>query len=149
MIKLGKLTDYAIAVMGQLSKEGGTVSRSAHYLSDKTGVPEPTVAKVLKLLAKENLVESLRGAAGGYKLSKAPEEISMGEIITALEGPIELVACVEGSAESCNVSATCPVRGRWDPLNNAIKEALGKVKLADMVPSGCENHEQVVMRGMK
>ena len=140
MIKLGKLTDYAIVVMGQLSKESEGVSRSAHHLSGKTGVPEPTVAKVLKLLAKESLVVSVRGAAGGYKLAKAPDRISMAEIITALDGPIALVSCVEGSDESCKIASTCPVKGHWDPLNNAIKEALEKVKLADMGASPCGNN---------
>jgi len=139
MIKIGKLTDYAIVVMGQLSKEGCGVSRSAHYLSDKTGVPEPTVAKVLKLLAQEGLLDSVRGAAGGYKLSKTPDKISVAEIITALDGTIAIVSCVEGSAESCKVAATCPVRGNWDWVNKAIKAALEEVKLSDMTIPPCGN----------
>jgi FeS assembly SUF system regulator len=137
MIKLGKLTDYAIAVMGQLVKEGKEASRSANYLAEKTGVPEPTVAKVLKLLAKGNLLESARGAAGGYKLSRTPDQISMADIITVLDGPIAIVSCVEGSNEDCKMSGTCPVKGHWDPLNDAIRAAFEKVRLADMVFAPC------------
>lgn len=137
MIKLGKLTDYATVVMGRLAKEGADVSRSAHYLSDKTGVPEPTVAKILKLLAQEGLLESLRGVTGGYRLSRTPDQISIAEIITALEGPIAIVSCVEGSGEDCRLDPGCPVKGNWDPVNDAIKAALEGVKLTDMIISSC------------
>jgi FeS assembly SUF system regulator len=136
MIKLGKLTDYAIAVMGQLVDAESACS--AHHLSGKTGIPEPTVAKVLKLLSKENLVTSERGAAGGYKLAKQADQVSIGEIITAMEGPIALVACVDGQDENCNMSGTCPTKGKWSRVNDAIKSALESVKLKDMLsPPAC------------
>lgn len=136
MIKLGKLTDYAIVVMGQLAREGAENSRSAHYLSDKTGIPEPTVAKVLKVLSKGNLVTSERGAAGGYRLAKEPGRISVAEIITVLDGPIAIVACVEGSDEECRAAANCPMKGNWDKVNDAIKRALEGVMLTDMLSTG-------------
>jgi FeS assembly SUF system regulator len=145
MIKLGKLTDYAIAVMGQLSKDEAG-SSSAHMLSEKTGVPEPTVAKVLKLLAKENLVVSIRGAAGGYKLSKPAGQISIAEIITALDGPIEIVACVDGGGNDCKASGSCPVKGNWDRVNDAIKGALAGIKLTEMVVPACKAHHAIGMR---
>ncbi len=137
MIKLGKLTDYAIAVMGQLVREGIESAHSAHSLSDKTGIPEPTVAKVLKLLSKGNLVVSERGAAGGYKLVKQAEQISIGEIITAIDGPISIVACVDGQHESCAMWGTCPTKGNWDRVNDAIKSALEGVKLTEMLSAPC------------
>ncbi|MBI3441083.1 MAG: SUF system Fe-S cluster assembly regulator [Proteobacteria bacterium] len=133
MIKLGKLTDYAIVVMGQLFKEGTNVLRSAHFLAEKTSIPEPTVAKVLKLLAQAGLVESLRGAAGGYRLAKPPALITVADIITAIEGPITIVSCVEGSGEDCKLQATCLAKSSWAPVNNAIRRALETVKLTDMV----------------
>jgi len=136
MIKLGKLTDYAIAVMGQLTREESAIS--AHVLAGKTGIPEPTVAKVLKLLSKEDLVISERGAAGGYRLAKTADDISIGAIITAMEGPIALVACVDGQDENCNMSGTCPTKGKWSRVNDAIKLALESVKLKDMLsPPAC------------
>lgn len=139
MIKLGKLTDYAIVVMGQLAQEAaanGSVSEascSAHYLSEKTGVPEPTVAKVLKLLSGGGLLTSTRGAAGGYKLLKPVEEISIAEIITTMEGPIAIVTCVDGHEKDCGLSATCPTRSNWNRVNDAIKSALEGVKLVEMI----------------
>lgn len=133
MIKLGKLTDYAIVLMGQLSKEGVGTSSSAHYLSEKTGLPEPTVAKILKKLANKNLISSVRGAAGGYKLSREAKQISIAEIVTLLEGPIAVVTCVKGNTGSCAAKGICPVRGNWDHLNSAITSALEGVSLASIM----------------
>ncbi len=133
MIKLGKLTNYAIAIMGQMAIEEESVPRSAHYLSEKTGVPEPTVAKILKMLAGGQMVVSARGVTGGYRLARTADEISIGEIIAVMDGPITIVTCVDGHAEHCGMSATCPTRGNWDKVNNALKEALEKVKLSEMV----------------
>ena len=137
MIKLGKLTDYAIAVMGQLAQEGGETSRSAHYLADKTGVPEPTVAKVLKLLSKGNLVLSERGAAGGYKLLKPADQISVSEIIMALDGPILIVACADGQKETCEMWKTCPTKGNWNRVNQAIRSALDGIRMTEMLTASC------------
>ncbi len=133
MIKLGKLTGYAIVLMGQLAKEGITTPRSAHYLSNKTGIPEPTVAKVLKILASKKLLASVRGAAGGYKLSKEAEQTSIAEIVTALDGPIAVVTCVNGNTGPCAAKGLCPVRGNWDHLNNAVTSAFEGVSLANFM----------------
>lgn len=132
MLKIGKLTDYAIAVMVQLAKEG--VSRSAKHLSQKTGISEPTVAKVLKGLAKAKLVESERGVTGGYKMVLGIDEVTVGHIIEAMDGPIAIVSCVEVMEKTCGASATCPAKGKWNPVNEAIKAALFSVSLSDMAP---------------
>ncbi|MDE1150967.1 MAG: SUF system Fe-S cluster assembly regulator [Micavibrio sp.] len=137
MIKLGKLTDYAIVVMVQLAREGSDASRSAHQLSNRTGLPEPTVAKVLKTLLKEKLVLSARGAQGGYKLAIKPEELSIRTIVEAIDGPISIVACVDAGDHSCQAQARCPTKGRWDPVNSAIRDALESIRLSDMAQGQC------------
>jgi FeS assembly SUF system regulator len=134
MIKLGKLTDYAVAVMVQLSREGIGASRSAHQLADRTSIPEPTVAKVLKKLARKKLVESVRGAAGGYRLAGPAEEMSVCDIIEALDGPIAIVSCA-GANDSCRAEPKCPAKGKWTPVNQAIRAALQAVRLSDMARS--------------
>jgi FeS assembly SUF system regulator len=134
MFRLNRLTDYAVVVMAQMSLRGDQV-RTASQISRDTGVPLPTVAKLLNALARENLVASHRGAAGGYALSKPAEEITVAEIVQALEGPIALTACVDGSAESCGSEPLCPMRGNWDKVNKAIRHALNGVTLADMALS--------------
>lgn len=134
MIKLGKLTDYAVAVMVQLSREGNGAARSAHQLADRTSIPEPTVAKVLKKLARKKLVESVRGAAGGYRLSQTAEEMSVCDVIEAMDGPIAIVTCA-GTHDSCRAEPKCPAKGKWSPVNQAIRAALQAVRLSDMARS--------------
>lgn len=132
MIKLSKLTDYAVVILAEMAKQQG-VQQTAGGLSAKTGLPEPTVAKVLKLLAKADLVMSTRGTNGGYALTIAPQDINMGSVITALDGPVMLTACVDGSEECCNHSVNCAMRGKWNPVNDAMKQALENVTLAQML----------------
>ena len=91
-----------------------------------------TVAKILNCLARESLVNSQRGAAGGYVLGREATEITVAEIVQALEGPIALTACVDGSPTHCDSESFCPMRGNWDRVNRAIRGALSGVSLADM-----------------
>ena len=97
-----------------------------------TGIPEPTVAKVLKTLAAGDLVSSQRGARGGYRLNRDLAAIPIADVIAAVDGPIALTACVEGSPSGCESQGLCPMRGRWDPVNDAIHQALSSITLADM-----------------
>jgi len=133
MIRLSKLTDYAIVVLSEMARHVGTVHTVTH-LADRTGVPAPTVAKLMKALTPAGLTSSHRGAAGGYALTRPADAISIAEIITALDGPIALTACVEGSSDSqCGVERLCPMRGGWEKVNRAIRGALEQVTLADMM----------------
>ena len=132
MIRLSKLTDYAIVVMSEMARHVGTVHTVTH-LAERTGVPAPTVAKLMKALTPAGLTTSHRGAAGGYALSRAADAISIAEIITALDGPIALTACVEGADSQCGVERLCPMRGGWEKVNRAIRGALEQVTLADMM----------------
>ena len=132
-MKVGKLTDYAIAVMGQLVHAEAGVAQSANELAAVTRIPEPTVAKVLKTLSKGGMVISLRGVAGGYRLARAAEDITLADIITAMEGPISLVACVDGQHENCLHSRTCPTQSKWDRVNGAVKTALAGIPLTEMI----------------
>jgi FeS assembly SUF system regulator len=131
MFRLNRLTDYGVVVLTQMSRNPDDL-RTAPQIAQETGVPLPTVAKLLNALAHGQLIDSHRGAAGGYTLNRAAEEISVAEIIQALEGPIALTACVEGSADDCDVASLCPMRGNWDRVNKAIHGALSEVTLADM-----------------
>jgi FeS assembly SUF system regulator len=121
MFRLNRLTDYAVVVMAQMAQRRDQV-RTAPRIAEETGVPLPTVAKILNALTRDTLVVSQRGAAGGYTLSRPAEQITVAEIIQALEGPIALTA----------VESLCPMRGNWDKVNKAIRGALGEVTLADM-----------------
>lgn len=135
MLRLSKLTDYAVVVLVRLARDDGRGNtpgavQTSPGISGATGIPEPTVAKVLKAMAGKGLVTSLRGARGGYRLSRSLASIPVAEVIEAIDGPIALTACVDGG--DCESQCQCPMRGRWDPVNAAIRTALGDITLADM-----------------
>ncbi len=134
MFKLNRLTDYGVVVLTQMSRNPDDL-RTAPQIAQDTGVPLPTVAKLLNALAHERLITSHRGAAGGYALNRPAEAISVAEIVQALEGPIALTACVDGASGGCDVESICPMRGNWDKVNKAIYGALSQVTLADMAAS--------------
>ena len=130
MLRLSKLTDYATVVMTRLAQAPGDV-HSAQSLADRTLVEVPTVSKVLKKLARAGLVVSQRGAQGGYRLARPAQEITVAEIIAALEGPLGMTECSihEGL---CSQEPVCSVRRNWRKISRAIVAALDEVTLADM-----------------
>ncbi len=150
MIKISRLADYAVVVLTTLAHQDKELL-SAVAVSQRTHLPEPTVAKVLKLLARGGIIESIRGVNGGYKLSRSATRIHVADIIKAIEGPVSLTACVEGSKEKCDYHAHCRVKGRWDDVNMAIQVALESITLADMMsghsflkmPRETEIHERL------
>ena len=133
MLRLSKLTDYAVVVLVRLA-ESATLQgvQTSPGISLATGVPEPTVAKVLKALAAADMVTSQRGPRGGYRLRLPLEAIAVADVIAAIDGPIALTACVDGGQGGCEVQNVCAVRGRWDLVNDAIHAALSSITLAEM-----------------
>ena len=77
-------------------------------------------------------MSSQRGARGGYRLARPLSAIPVTDVVAAIDGPIALTACVEGSGSGCEAECLCPVRGRWDLVNDAVRQALGRITLADM-----------------
>ena len=132
MLKLSRLTDYAVAAMVRLGAAGG--AETSPGIAASIGVPEPTVAKVLKSLAGRGLISSRRGVNGGYRLDRPLHDISVVDVIVAIDGPIALVSCIEVGGSGCE-NQLCPLAGRWDPVNRAIYEALSGITLADMAAS--------------
>ncbi len=135
MLRLSKLTDYAVVVLirlGDCQRPGEDCVQTSPGIALATGVPEPTVAKVLKALASAALVVSQRGARGGYRLSRPLDAVTVADVIGAIDGPIALTACVEGGGGGCDVGSLCAVKGRWDLVNDAIRDALSNITLADM-----------------
>jgi FeS assembly SUF system regulator len=130
MLRLSKLADYAVVVLVRLSRTEGV--QTSPCVAAATGIPEPTVSKILKILASCDLVTSQRGARGGYRLNRDLAAIPISAVITAVDGPIALTACVEGSTSGCESEGLCPMRGRWDRVNEAINRALSEITLADM-----------------
>ena len=114
MLRLSKLADYAVVVLVRLSHHDGEVTTSP-TLAQATGVPEPTVAKVLKALCAAGLVASTRGARGGYRLVRPLHAIPVAVVIRAIDGPISLTACVDGATGGCEAQEICPRAGALGP----------------------------------
>lgn len=130
MIRINRLTDYAVVILAEMSR-GGKVLTVARIAAD-TGVPVPTVAKLMKALAHGGLVASHRGAAGGYSLARDAEEISVAAIIEAVEGPIAITTCVDDSEDHCGIERLCPMHGHWSRINHAIRQSLEGISLLEI-----------------
>lgn len=131
MIRMTKQADYGIVLMTRLAGEPRR-QFSAPELAEECQLPQPTVSKILKALARGELLASHRGVKGGYALARDPQEINVAEIITALEGPIAITECIDDAPGECCQEPICPVRGNWQRINVAIRVALEHIKLAEM-----------------
>ncbi len=134
MLRLSKLADYAVVVLVRLAR--GEAVQTSPGIAAVTGLPEPTVAKVLKALSGSGLVISQRGARGGYRLAKPLASIHVADVITAIDGPVHITACVDGSRSSCEAEHVCSCRGGWDKVNEAVMQTLRTISLADIASSG-------------
>jgi FeS assembly SUF system regulator len=145
MIRITKQTDYGIVLLTHLAAAPER-HVNAPELAGETHLPLPMVSKILKLLVREGLLASHRGVKGGYSLSRPPEEISMAEVVSALEGPIAITECIDDQS-GCSHAPVCPVRGRWHRINTALREALGGISLAEMVETGRPEPKLVTLGG--
>jgi FeS assembly SUF system regulator len=130
MLKLSRLTDYGTVVLAHMAR-APEARHSASEVAAATRLGEPTVRKLLKLLARGGIVVSHRGAAGGYALARPPERINAVEIIDALEGPVALTEC-SGEHHSCERERRCALEHNWQAINLAVRESLRAISLAQL-----------------
>jgi FeS assembly SUF system regulator len=131
-MRLSNLADYAVVIMSAAARAGQGARLSATVLADETGIPLPTTQKLLGKLAGAGLFRSARGGGGGFVLTRAAAEISLADVVEAVEGPIALTSCVETGRHDCALEGACHVRPHWGPVNNAIRGALSGVTLASL-----------------
>lgn len=130
MIRVSRLADYASVVMACLARHPDEVLPAAQ-VGEETRLEAPTVSKLLKQLARAGLVESFRGVTGGYRLARSAQDISLAEIVEALDGPIGLTECSVGHA-GCARRSYCSVARDWQGVGAVIDRALRAVSLAEM-----------------
>jgi FeS assembly SUF system regulator len=130
MLRMSRLTDYGTVVLAHLASNNSNCV-SATKLAAVSGIALPTVSKLLKSLAKAELVHSTRGAHGGYHLARKPQQISAAEVIDALEGPISITECSSHNSH-CSYESICNVGSAWQRVNIAIRRALDDISLADL-----------------
>jgi len=131
MLRITKQTDYAIVLLTHFAVDKARSVHNARDLAQAVNLPLPTTSKILKALARADLLNSHRGVKGGYRLARDPKDISVHEVIRALEGPIAITECLDASAD-CGIEPTCPVRANWHRINGAVQDALAAIPLSDM-----------------
>lgn len=129
-MRLSNLADYAVVTMSHAARHCGGSRVSSAELAAETGLPVPTVQKLVSKLTAAGLLRSVRGAGGGLQLARPAAAIDLAQIIEAVEGPIALTACVEGT--NCAVDHTCSVRPHWQVVNAALRGALADINLAKL-----------------
>ncbi len=130
MLRMTRLTDYAIILMSYLAAHPGRVW-NAQELAVGSHLRPPTVSKLLRILTRGGLLVSHRGAKGGYALARDPAEITVASVIGALEGPIAITDC-NVADKGCEHETFCGVRSHWQKINWVVRDALESVTLSDM-----------------
>ncbi|MFY9329175.1 MAG: SUF system Fe-S cluster assembly regulator [Georgfuchsia sp.] len=130
MLRLSKLTDYSTVIMSYMAKKPEDIY-SAAQMASALGIGAPSTSKILKKLVRHGLVQSLRGVKGGYLLARPPQQISIAEVIDAMEGPLGVTEC-SIEVGLCAQEANCTISHSWRHLNQVIRQSLDQVSLADM-----------------
>jgi FeS assembly SUF system regulator len=144
MLRISKIADYGTMVMTQMASQPGRLF-SANDLAAALGLGRATVSKVLKSLARSDLVASVRGLHGGYALTRPPQRITVADIVDALEDqPFGLTEC-SATSGSCDIEPSCHVRANWQKINLIVRRALEGVTLADMVGPSAGAERPVVV----
>ena len=131
MLRVSKLADYSTLAICYLALDPGG-GRTAREIAAAIRVAAPTVCKILKILARKELLISLRGAGGGYRLALRPDQISVARVIEAVEGPFAFTEC-SGTPCHCIQEPNCPIGSNWQRINRDVRKVFESVTLADMV----------------
>lgn len=155
MVRISKLTDYALVIMAYIAeislrqdlahassnlRTGSKPVLQAREIAEQTHLSLPTVSKLLKILTKHQFLNSIRGASGGYQLAIGAEKISIADLIQALEGPLAITECNLGH-DHCSSETLCAIRGPWLQINQIISDTLSAIKLSDLINRNNENDE--------
>ena len=138
-MRLSSMADYAVVTMSAAARHCGFAQVNAAQLAAETGLPAPTVQKLVSKLTAAGLLRTARGVGGGLKLARPAAAISLADIIEAVEGPIALTPCVEQGRHDCGLEGTCSVRPHWGLINETMRGALASVpltRLAQIPESG-------------
>lgn len=131
MLRIGKLTDYAMRILASLAADP-LIIRSATALADELSLPATTVSKILKMLSEAGLVSSARGAEGGYRLQKPAKDISVTDVIAVMEGDIAMTECCE-KAGLCTLQTNCGMKENWLKINGVVHSLLSRLTVLDMM----------------
>jgi FeS assembly SUF system regulator len=132
MLRITKQTDYAILLLTYMAAQDPNQVHTSRSLAEWSHLSLPMVSKILKPLSREGIIISTRGVKGGYTLARLAEEITVGEIIRATEGPIGMTSCITEPG-SCEQESFCPVKVNWERISHAVWDAVDDVPLSEMI----------------
>jgi FeS assembly SUF system regulator len=131
-MRLSSMADYAVVTMTAAARHCGHARVSAAQIADETGLPAPTVQKLVSRLTAAGLLRSSRGVGGGLKLARPAAAITLADIVEAVEGPIALTSCSEHGRHDCTLEQACSVRPHWGVVNQALRGALANINLTSL-----------------
>jgi Rrf2 family protein len=131
-MRLTHLADYAVVLMTAAARRPAGERLSATELASETGVPLPTAQKLMGLLANAGLLQSMRGQRGGFSLNREVAEISLADIVEAVEGPFVMTMCADGVNHACLLDKYCRVKPHMGIVGERVRGALGAVSLQEL-----------------
>ena len=131
-MKITRKSDYGLRAVCELAIRYGQPPVSITEIATSQSIPDPFLEKIMQELKSSGLISATHGRGGGYTLSRKPHEISVKNVIEALEGPVALVHCLDPSLQ-CMIEDGCPTSNFWSLINDRFVQALGETTLADLV----------------
>jgi Rrf2 family protein len=132
-MQITKQADYAVRAVLELARSNGSTGRlTAEEIAQRRGIPHAFLSKTLGLLADAGLVETRRGVKGGVALRRPPQQISLLDVVEAIDGPLDLCACVLAPAD-CRWTETCPVHPIWLDMRHEMRTRLAAARLDMLV----------------
>ncbi len=138
-MKLSTRGRYGIHAMYDLAQMCAEGPQSIKAIAERQAIPEAYLEQLIAILRKSGLVTSVRGAQGGYQLSRAPGEITVGEVLRSLEGGLALVDCIL-EEDACHKACSCPTRIVWQKLHDGLNQIVDGITLQDML----DDHERLI-----
>lgn len=137
MLALTKKTDYALMAINYMSYRKDPFVANTRNIAETYNIPRELLAKILQKLAKEGFIESQSGPKGGYTLKKEPKNITLGEVIRAIEGPIQIVRCIEGTT-TCSQTEQCMIQSPLRKIESQIVSYLNAITIDTIISETSE-----------
>ena len=132
MLRITKAADYGIVLLAVMAEHEPGQIHTAREVAERSGLPLPMVSKIMRSLARGAVLTSHRGVTGGYSLDRSANDMTVAEVIRAIDGPISMVQCgVEPGA--CEQEPVCPTRINWARISREIERALESIQVSEML----------------
>ena len=143
-MKLSTKGRYGIHAMYDLAQYGSETPQPIKSIAERQNIPEAYLEQLIGQLRRSGLVKSVRGAQGGYLLSRSPADITVGEVLRTLEGELAVVDCLM-EEDVCHKACSCPTRVVWKKLRDGVNEIVDGITLQDML----DDYQRMSAEGRK